>query len=328
MDIDVANRFCGSDGLILKLQPVPGSWDCHFDVEWLSDFAHEKERLFVFATSMKIVDIQYFVGQKLKKNSRYLTALSLFSSLFRGQFISPVLRVRKNQKCWRVLLDLILVHKENNGIECGGGVSSEIQIPLYLQQLFYQILDNFRKDQELKLLIKSEYELLDQSLRNELLLFPDHNSDDNEHIGFTLSPLMQTLCSNDQIVMMQEYIWVIHGDQLEELQRAEGTYRMSSEMYYFNSSNADRVSFQFEMIRKTGGLQFAGFGIQIRNTPQRVDGVMAVNIDEVQWNMNDIQFFDKCYRFEGRIAFEDKLIDTVGMMTVKVALNMSGSQQK
>merc|ERR1739842_72735 len=111
-----------------------------------------------------------------------------------------------------------------------------------------------------------------QSLRNELLLFSDHNADDNEQGEFTLSPFMQSLCSNDQITLMEEYIWIIHGDQFQELERAKGEYRIWSETYYYHLPNTKRVSFKFSMTRKSGNTKFAGFGVQIEGTPYSVDG--------------------------------------------------------
>ena len=46
VDMSVATRFCEGNGIILKMQPFPGSLGRYFEVEWLSDFEPERERLF------------------------------------------------------------------------------------------------------------------------------------------------------------------------------------------------------------------------------------------------------------------------------------------
>merc|ERR550525_117079 len=100
ISLDVAKRFSGEDqeGVILKLMAAPGSTDRYFDVEWISSFFDEKERLFVKAQRLIISDIRYFDGDHLLRNDHYLTAFRLFSSLFCGHFISPLIRSKKRKE--------------------------------------------------------------------------------------------------------------------------------------------------------------------------------------------------------------------------------------
>ena len=101
ISVGVAHGFCGSEGLILKIKPAPSTTDTYFNVEWLSDFAHEKERLFVLAENMLIADIQYFSRSILQKNGRFLKAFFIMSSLLRGFFIFYLLGDdRKKQRRW------------------------------------------------------------------------------------------------------------------------------------------------------------------------------------------------------------------------------------
>ena len=319
--VDVANRFCGSDGLILMLTPRSGSDDVYFNVEWLSDFDHEKERLFVSASNVKIGDIQYFEGGYLRKNRMYLSAFSIFSSLFAGHFVSSLLRMRKNkkqQRAWNLLLDLITVYKATNGIGSGQTNALNIGIPLYIQQLFFHLLDGFRMDKYPKYVIKSNFDLLDETLSRELIAFSEHITDDYK---VTLSPLMMRLCQKERILVMKEYLWMINGAKFNELQNAKSTKRIFSEMHQYRVPNLGNISFVFMMIRKVNGSTNAGFGIMIEKTPFPVNGAMSVEIDEVKWNIDCTGFLGIGKGgYSSSIAFKDSLFAKIDTLTVKVAL--------
>ena len=163
VSLDVAKRFCGADGVILKMKPAPGSRDRFCNVEWLSDFAHEKERFFVFADNLRIADIRYFQDDILQKNFHYLRSFALFSALFNGHFISPLLKMKSKKRgdnAGILLLNLIRVYESTNGFVVDDDGVSKCSIPLYIQQLFFQLLDGFKKDKKRKFLIKSECLLL------------------------------------------------------------------------------------------------------------------------------------------------------------------------
>ena len=51
----VAYRFADAKGVILQMVPSVGSWDQFLNVEWLSDFDYEEERLFVFANELALL---------------------------------------------------------------------------------------------------------------------------------------------------------------------------------------------------------------------------------------------------------------------------------
>merc|ERR1719361_2906004 len=229
-----------------------GCVDRYFDVEWISAYFDEKERLFVFAQNLMISDIRYFDGDHLLRNNHYLSAFRLFSSLFCGHFISPLIRSKKGkkeQKPWRVLVDLITVYNATNGITKTMDNALTLRIPLYLQQLFYHLLDGFKADKKMKYLIESEIDLLDDSLKRELIVESPSISEHGHSDKLTLSPLMRTLCSVDRIALMRKYIWVIHGKQLEDIQSAKSEKMTWSEPYDYNLSNGNGVSFALRMDR-------------------------------------------------------------------------------
>merc|ERR1719361_3026075 len=229
-----------------------GCMDRYFDVEWVSVYFDEKERLFVKADNLMISDIRYFDGDHLLRNNHYLSAFRLFSSLFCGHFISPLIRSKKGkkeQKPWRVLVDLMTVYNATNGITKTMDNALTLRIPLYLQQLFYHLLDGFKSDKKMKYVIESEIDLLEESLKRELIVVSPSISEHGHNGKLTLSPLMRTLCSVDRMALMRKYIWVIHGKQFEEIQSAKSTKITWSEPYDYNLSNGNGVSFALRMDR-------------------------------------------------------------------------------
>merc|ERR1719242_287574 len=246
--LSVAKRFSGEDqeGVILKLMGAVGCFDHYFDVEWISSFHDEKERLFIFAFNLMISDVRYFDDDHLLRNEHYLSAFRSFSSLFCGHFISPLIRSKKGkkeQKPWRVLVDLITVYNATNGITKTMDNALTLRIPLYLQQLFYHLLDGFKSEKKMKYLIENEIDLLDESLKRELIVESPSISEHGHNGQLTLSPLMRTLCSVDRIALMRKYIWIIQGKQFEEIQSAKSEKRIWSEIYHYALSDGKRVSF-------------------------------------------------------------------------------------
>merc|ERR1719361_751281 len=244
-----------------------GCVDRYFDVEWISAYFDEKERLFAFAQNLMISDIRYFDGDHLLRNNHYLNAFRLFSSLFCGHFISPLIRSKKGkkeQKPWRVLVDLMTVYNATNGITKTMDNALTLRIPLYLQQLFYHLLDGFKSDKNMKYVIESEIDLLDESLKRELVLVSPSISEHGHNGKLTLSPLMRTLCSVNRIALMRKYIWVIHGKQFEEIQSAKSEKRIDSEMHHLNLSDGKRVSFVLQLVRKSCGSSSTAIYIKIK----------------------------------------------------------------
>merc|ERR1719242_267128 len=130
----------------------------------------------------------------------------------------------------------------------------------------------------MKYLIESEIDLLDDSLKRELIVESPSNSEHGPNDKLTLSPLMRTLCSVDRIALMRKYIWVIQGKQFEEIQSAKSSMKIESEMYHWKLSDGNRVSFVIRMYRKVGGSSSAGIGIWIKSTDVAVDGRWSVMV--------------------------------------------------
>eukprot|EP01083_Nonionella_stella_P120257 360194_1 len=105
IDWNVANRFSEGIGIILKLEPTPSSCDQYFNVEWLSNYKEERERLFAKATNLQITDIQYAIKFEVQYNNWYLSAVRLWSSIFAGHYF--ILGQSNRKATERTLIHLI-----------------------------------------------------------------------------------------------------------------------------------------------------------------------------------------------------------------------------
>ena len=214
------------------------------------------------------------------------------------------------------------MYKANNGI--GNTASDAIyeKIPLYLQQLFYSLIDGFRNQKKPKLVIESEFALLDESLKRELNVFSEETS--SSPTTLELSPFVKSFCEKGQIVVMKECIWIIAGAELEEIRSIEGAVCRYSETHYFPLSNASKVSLKLYLSR-TGNKDNVFIGFEITETAVPVDVQWAAICDEAGWNRNNNNSFGlKRGSSTGYIAFKDSFINTVGMnmLTIRVALHL------
>ena len=225
-----------------------------------------------------------------------------------------------------MLLDLITVYKLQNNIGIPKTAASPPCIPIYIQQLFYQLLYNFQQNQDRKYLIKSEYEFLDQSLQNELVQFvanaPENGvTETTKRSQLQLSPLMQSLCNAEDIVVMEEYIWVIDEKQVKELRDAKSAKNVFSERQYFKLSSTESVAFVFGLSSNVMGTDWVGTGIWIKEAPTALAGRASLIIDDL-----DMYFsmpFEKTY--VDKWMFKNHLLQTVDTLTLRAALYLTPS---
>ena len=313
ISMDVASRFCDGAGIILMLIPSAGSNDRYFDVEWLSDFWHENERLFTKARSLNIADILYAESGQMTKNKIYLKALSIFSKLFGGEFLG---KIKAQRKAERILLRLISVFCINNGIRSVQENNGQFEpVSLYIQQLFFNLVQEFKSESK-HLVILSEIEKLSDELQVELFQFEQSTHQ------LTLSPFLSSVCDERSIHFVQEHVWVIHGAQLNKLQHGAVGYMAESEEYHYPLNRFERITFIFDVDRKTGGTTNTGFGLKIKDCPltMRKDVVLHVIVDEVDWSYNLKRLNLKKGSSDGVVAFADDLVEKVHSLTYRIAI--------
>ena len=167
-------------------------------------------------------------------------------------------------------------------------------------------------------MIKSEYLLLSNELQNEMLQF---DAADN----MLLSPFLKSLsCSSNDIILMEEYLWVIADDEINGFKAFSAGHRMfGDEEYLFRGSDGGTVRFRLCVDRKTSGSEFVGFGFRIKSTSyESVGGRFSVNVDEVGWYRNAFSFNNLgANGFCGIFAFPDKLVNDLDSLTIRFAVH-------
>merc|ERR1712062_969422 len=321
ISVDIANGFCDENGIILQMQPTVVSRDVCFNVEWLSVYFHERERLFFRAFDLLIVDIHFVRSGELMKHRKYLRAFTLFSGLFDGHFVSKLKGQRKAEK---VLLDLIAVYGQNNNIDVEHGNNGNICIPLYIQQIFYNLIRSFGAKKK-HWIIPSEFEKIGDALKSQLFRFKE-NGDDHKQCFIVLSPFLDAICKYgvDQLGFYEEYIWVISDDRIRELREGGPGSEIWSELEYkYKLSDSEKISFVFRMNREAIGLDTAGFGLLIKKCPDGLhSGRTSVAIDgDVDWNRNNWSLNKmKEGSFSGMFAFDDTSFETMQSLNVRIAI--------
>merc|ERR1712130_553921 len=105
--LSVAYKFSKGKGLILEMRQSIGGDDTCLDVEWVSAFPEEQERVFIKALQLQIVDIKTFDDEKeMVSNEKVVRSFALFCTLFQGRFIWPILQ-KKKKRTEQILLLLI-----------------------------------------------------------------------------------------------------------------------------------------------------------------------------------------------------------------------------
>ena len=305
----VAYRFSDAKGVILKMVPSAGSWDQFFDVEWISAFD----------------DVLSFASNGiLTRNEKYIRAFSLFSSVFRGHFVTVT--ANTNELDIALSCNLLLVMISRNMMQNGDvrNVWTDSQITPYADQLFNHMMDKFSNGPQ-KYIIKSEYLYLSDELRHQLLRFDD---EDNT----LLSPFLMSLsCVLEDFVVMKEYQWIFSDEVLSKFKALKAGQTMySNGLYSFSGSDGGTVWFQMCVVRQTTGSQYVGFGIVIRRSSySSIDGLFSVRIDAVNWYRNDYRFYD-LRDTEIIFAFDDELLGQISMnnLTIRFAVTMTDAEIK
>eukprot|EP01083_Nonionella_stella_P232356 819790_1 len=126
VDPNIAAKFAGN-GIILKLKPIDSSHDRYFNVEWLSQYPREKERLFCFAHSLCIDDIR-FTESSLRcfndQNHLPIAGMRLFDGIFNKRCAYHHSLLMRNVQLYLLhylrnfepTMDVIKAFNEENGL--------------------------------------------------------------------------------------------------------------------------------------------------------------------------------------------------------------------
>ena len=297
----VAHRFSKGKGLILQLKALPSCRDRNMSVESFSNYPDEKEHLFLVSTGLEIINIHYFDTVKVYGSTKWLNAFKLLSGIFGANYMFVPSHIKKLKAAQKNLLKLIQVYKLYNNIDYDNS-RNDIEINLYIQQMFYTLLHNIK---DIKF-IKSQYQLLNDNLRKELLQITD---------------LLRSL-KLQSIVIFEEFHWIFSDQELEKLKQAKSDqYVKRNEKWKYKSSNIS-VTFGAEICRKGGGSSNAGFKLRIHESSRAlVTGEYSIMVDEIQYTKNNWAF-NRLSKggYHGFYFFNDDLIDTLQSLSMHIAI--------
>merc|ERR1712013_803318 len=293
-----ANGFTEGKGVVMCLEALSGSYDTCFDSEWLSDYDHERERVFFYVMRMKIANISYFCcGRKSMK--KYLPTFKLWSRLFRGHFVHFGMSTMKKEKTHQTLLKLVQTYNENNNIS-SVGTAQNADIPIYAQQLFYNVVRNYPRNNEKNLVIESEVASFSVELKAEV-------------VG---TSFMRSLCNpRRDLVPMKEFEWVLGAENINEL-NTDQQIKSST----FACVVSAELNVQFELFIKRGMKGWAStvFGFEVKkiNGASEVSGTISAALKEVRYCMDAENFSNaKEGGREEYFAFNESLLNNLQRLT-------------
>eukprot|EP01083_Nonionella_stella_P082752 228487_1 len=322
IDWNVANRFSEGIGIVIKLQPEIMARDRYFNVEWFSNYKEERERLFSFAKHLRITDIQYPIKMETQYNKLYVNAFRLWSAIFAGYYF--VFEHRKLKKTEKMIVNLILNYKDNNGLDIGNE-SNYDDVPIYMQQLFYHLVHSVCQGNNIRL-IPSEFLQLEKSLQNQLLSFKP----------LTLYPFLASLLDTSvlNIECLEEYIWILTEKQLEKLKCGQkDVYIMTGEQpgyQYKMKDTHNRVTFDMG-IRDNASNIYTGFTLRIKELSgsSTVSGMFSIAVEELKWAKNGIHFSNlEEENVNGYFFFKSQLLNNLKTLTLRMSVECLALQLK
>lgn len=201
-----------NNGIIIKLQQKTSLPYGYLDVEWMSDFQNEGEKIFSFS-KLDVVDI-YQNKPTFQSNTIYVKSLILFQSIVKGHYFQHTLH--PNLTYQRVIIAMIeawmhanseadVDEKDNED----DSYETDIKIPSYMQELF----NSFVAKMEKICVIRSQFDHLFTTLKAYLI---DFDQDGSYEFGTFLVALKTKHQNVLKLTLMKEYRWHIAGDTMTE----------------------------------------------------------------------------------------------------------------
>ena len=271
------------------------------------------------------MDIQSFDGGKRRQNDQYINCFILFSSMFKGHFIGSILKGKK-AKTERILLSLIRRYKRDAMLESEEVKDEEApQFSFFVEQLFKNLLSKFKSRRSKHVyVIQSDYMLLSDEIRNELMLLPVDSRRQNL-IKLKVSPFLLSLkCRAKDIIFMEEFIWAMDEKELNDFKQCPLGHKMySHQEFRCKVGKMGYATLKLYLGRKQADSEHTGFGFKIIETSFRsIFGGFSVDIQEVGWYKNG-RYFNNVGegRHQGiKSAFKESLLNQIDGMNIRIAL--------
>merc|ERR1712154_428585 len=225
----------------------------------------------------------------------------------------------------RTLIKIIIVFKQYNNIAMPESERSQkIDIPTYLQQLFYRLTQTLkeRAKKEYINVVKSEYDLLSDGLKAQLMAVGDKDDDDQEkEHSVRLSPFLSSLVDAKKIVFHREFIWLLSDAQFKEFKYGEkDKFVMSDNQQYIYKASGFKTIFSFG-VRRHSSSKYTGFRLEIQSSPKRISGCFNIAVDEAKWLSNGWEFSDLAKGQSKNIFFfEEEVLGQLKSLTLRVSI--------
>merc|ERR1712228_41025 len=295
IDHRIAEQFCKSAGVILKMQHGTGYPSHYFDVEWLSNFENERERLFFQVNNLRIIDIQTFDHRLPYSHKELIKALTLWSSLFGGCY-----SLNLKKKTQKILIAFIQNFNQNNNILSNGQIIT-YKFSLFMEQIFFNLTRKLKEKKDKIFIIKAEYEKLYKMLKNELFFI--------ENDKISSSPFLGSLIKTENIKFMEEYIWILNKQQIETLRNGQKDVMLYSHSFYFEVSKECKVEFKIGLMNISSD-RCMGFELSIIDSSQSVDGILSICVEEIDYVRNAFPFCKKSSgQYQNIFFFEEQCLN-------------------
>ena len=202
-------------------------------------------------------------------------------------------------------------------------------------------MSKFKTRRERQLfVILSEFNLLSDELRNELIVFSSETNDHNRRLNEQqakatisgtkqrsqpeVSAFLRSLNrSSKDILLMDEFEWPMTTSELKSLSELpSGQFLFSQRTFQCKMGGLVAVTFKMAVGRKTHG-QFASFGFKVINSRfANISGFYSAQIKELEWCVNESYFYD-LKNNEGRMesAFADSKVNL--LTTIRFAVSFT-----
>ena len=204
-------------------------------------------------------------------------------------------------------------------------VAPKSTFSFFVEQMFNNLMDKFRNRRIKKVnLVKSEFDLLSEPLKMELIQFGDENMMNSED-QLKISPFLSSLnCGERDIIIMKEFIWSLDEEELSTFKQTAPGHRLKSqEEFVYRINDGETVTFTMSVIRKKESSKLVGFAFGIvKSSIGAVSGKFSVEVKEVEWFLNEYSFNDVSEGgYVATRSFEDNLVDGLASMTVRFAVH-------
>ena len=315
----VAHKFSKGAGIVLTLKPLPSSIDRYFNVELLSDYPDEKECLFFTIKRLEITNINYFKGKNVYGSMKWLKVFKLISGTFYGHYVFMGSNVKGMKKVQNNLSSLLNVYKLYNNVDIKDDSEiinhENIEIGIYIQQMFYILLQNIKHID----VIKSQYELLNENIRRQLICIGEK---DGNH-AIKLGPILQSLSIKPKhITIWEEYHWVLSDAELRKLKQGKADqYIKCNEKWNYKSSSMT-VKFSVDLCRKGNGTKHTAISIEMHDISKAsISGRFSALVDELGYVKNAVKFsIARKGGATGTYFFDDHLIDSVTSLSIHLSV--------